>query len=275
MEGSTHRIIAPIFTLGTSVAYMSSNANNLPLGIYGTAFLASAVSVVSANWADADLHAMHKPLPVIWAGFNPMLDGFLATTGLRRVKRKDEYGRVNKVTYVYMRKQYSQVRKFDQRVFATLFRITGLRKHRGWQSHSPIVWIPLWVFLYNMSNKISDPMYIIPTVVLGLALGYISHLVGDVMTKSGLPILPELKIFYKVPVIGKHVKKFSNAVDDVKIFRGKFFTAGNKTWNFIVIILLLELSGYLAFPEIISGVNKTIFSLLQIIFQFIMGMFNS
>lgn len=261
MEGKTHKIIAPIFTLGVTTAYLTTNSADLPLTLAGTVGIATVSSFLSACWPDADQHAKYKPLPVIWAGFTPVTDVMLKSYGLKKIKTKAnaERGIKSKTAYLYKGRKYTKVRSLGARIWASFFRITGLREHRDWRSHSPLLWIPLWYYLYSLTNSIPYLGIFLGPIFMGFGLGYISHILGDAFTKSGIPFLPSFGIVEKVPIV--------NHFTEVKVFKGKFFKADNKLWNYIVIIIIADISLYLISPEFGTKFNQTIWNSLVAIFE--------
>ena len=264
MEASTHKVIAPIFTLGVATAYLTTSSPDLPLTLYGTVGLATVSSYFAACWPDADQHAKYMPLPVIWAGFTPITDTLLKPYGVKKIyKRVDSSGRQirggGKASTLYKGKKYPRIKTLSSRLWATVFRVTGLRKHRDWRSHSPLLWCPLWYWLYYIANMIPYLNIFLAPIVMGFGLGYISHLLGDAFTKSGVPFLPEFKVIEKIPVV--------NQFTEVKVFRGRFFKANNKLWNYMVILIIAEGALFLISPDLAKSVNSVIWNIVVAFYE--------
>ena len=278
MEGKTHKIIAPIFTFGVSTAYFMANSDvSLPLTLVGTTGIAAVSSYFSACWPDADQHAKYMPVCVIWAGFSPFTDALVSARGVKKIrKRVDSKGnkvpkKKAKCSYLYKNKKYPKVKHVGSRIWATLFRMMGLRAHRDWRSHSPLIWCFVWYWLYYMSCLIPiEPISMIASpIVLGFGLGYISHIVGDAFTKSGIPLLPDVGVVQKFPVL--------NHLTEVRFLKGKFFRANNKLWNGIVICLIADAMLFLISPDFAMSINSfifdTIWTIILVIYNSILAMF--
>lgn len=250
MEGKTHRMLAPAFTVGVSLFYMKAMGIDPPITDVGVCAIATFSSIFSANWADADLHVQsHKPIPVIWAGKNKGINRLL---GVKRVQGSSGS------SYLYRNKRYSGVKRVDMKIWATIFTILHAKKHRCFTSHSPLLWVPIWYFLTVIAAAIS-PFGFLYGVVLGFAMGYWSHLLGDQFTKDGLRWLPNIKTIVKIPIIGD----IYGALTHFSIFKGKFFTAGNKAWNFIVLLLFADGSLFLLAPDLAKSINYSIFNAVK------------
>lgn len=273
MDGPTHRKIAPVFTAGATYLTMTAQGADITSTLAAVG-VASAVSVFSANWADADLYAS-RPFPAIWAG------GKLARAqGVRMARIKTNNSRRPEVFYIYKNKRHKKIKKFSMRVWATIFRIVGVRGHRVWQSHSPLIYLPLTYFMYIGTQLLFSSSNILTSVVsavpLGLGLGYVSHLFGDLLTYNGLPLLPDFKRLWKLPIIGPIIKFVNNLFSNLKVARFSFAKASNKRWNgFIYVVLTLAVfsiifpniakSAILLLLNMIKEIGKGIWELLSVL----------
>lgn len=250
MDGPTHRKLAPVFTAGSSYLILAAQNQN-PSDMVAAVGIASAVSILAANWADADLYAS-RPFPAIWAGTKVGAVG-----GVRRARVKTPGKGKPRTVYLYKKKRYTKVRKLSMRIWASFFRVIGVRGHRVWQSHSPVIWVPVFTVIYigvlnkvNSSGTMGMLGLMISSVPLGIGLGYISHLAGDLLTYRGLPLLPEMKMLWKIPILGGIIKFINNLFSDIRVARFSFSKASNKRWNSFVVMLFIFITVSIISPEI-------------------------
>ena len=280
MKGSTHRMFAPIFATGIAYPYLiQQNKLNLPIYLSVPIFAGViGASYLSANWADADCHA-YKPKSVIMGTAKRNKDGYYY---VRNKKTKEL-------------EKMSGVKRPDMKMWALFFKSIGATEHRGVKSHSPIVWLILWMSIIMATLKFPDYFGLaylllglitiivmpsirkyrnlkkygmigiiltiglsmtfpaIPKIIgiicsFGFMLGYMSHLVGDLFTDSGLPLFGKVGIS---PMKAARVGKF------------QFFKASNQLWNVLfligsatlVYVLLFKLSPSDAFAQLSGKVN--------------------
>ncbi|MGP1944795.1 MAG: metal-dependent hydrolase [Arsenophonus sp. ET-KM2-MAG3] len=69
--------------------------------------------------------------------------------------------------------------------------------HRGF-THSLFAWLLITLLLIKLSNSY---LLFSDALVKGFLLGYFSHLVGDMLTKKGIPFLWPLKIQFSFPIL--------------------------------------------------------------------------
>lgn len=84
--------------------------------------------------------------------------------------------------------------------------LTGLSSHRGF-THSLLGLLIFWAGVYYLTNSV----YNIPIAHIGFAIGFISHLVADMLTNKGIqlfyPFKPRVKFPFTMTTggIGEHV----------------------------------------------------------------------
>lgn len=92
---------------------------------------------------------------------------------------------------------------FGSRIRPVSDLVAAIFGHRG-ITHSALAVIAILFYCYIRSGQMSD-------WVVGLTVGYLSHLVGDWLTPSGIPFLWPKKQKYKAPLtfrtggLGEHV----------------------------------------------------------------------
>lgn len=262
MDGETHRKIAPVFTAGATYLTIATRGYH-PVTMLATVGVASAISVLSANWADADLAARSKPVPAIWAGTK--VGRYFGIRSAVVVDKRNP--NKTKTVYLYRNKRYTKTHGLGMRIMATIFRLTGVRDHRVWQSHSPVLWIPIILFTYALyMTTLGDKniiFSILSAVPLGLGYGYLSHLFGDALTYKGLPLLPEFKLLWKLPFIGDSLHKVNNTFSSMQVAKVGFAKASNKTWNNIVFLACIIGVGYILAPAQMNMMFSILWSFLK------------
>ena len=253
MDRPTHVKFAPIFTLGVSTLLFKifPLAPNLPL--LAQVAISVGASNITAMAPDADLHS-YKPYYVIWdlkknlrREQNVDKSQWGARNNNNRRKKKNKKASV----YYINGKEYRSPSTTWERIWATIFRLMGCRHHRAVQSHSPDLWIPIWLVLVMMCKIASitfrnQAFDILTLVMFGMGAGYTSHLVGDFNTKGGLPFLftggntvsPMRRIFGKIPIL-KNLPK-----------------ANNPIWTSLFLYVSSNLVLMLFFPQQVIEINK-------------------
>lgn len=261
MEGKTHYMFAPIFTVGATYllatsSVISTQSIPIPLAVA----IAAGCSLTTSLVADADLHA-YKPKYVILDS-KPKKKKNGEYIVKVRVTKKDSKG--NMTTSVETRK-YKPPKSPQIRAWALFFKAIGITKHRDWRSHSPLLWGFIWFNIIYWIGKtplaeISPTLNALLTIIFcGLGMGYISHIVGDMFTKGGVPLGPEIKLTKKKSIGGESVG-FIKLLP--KPLRG-FFTAGNQLYNKLFLIAGVEVIGYLIIPEQTKAFNSIIFGMVK------------
>lgn len=267
MEPGTHKVIGPIFTAGASTYYMAAKQVGFTLDPVAITTIAVIVSYFSSGWPDADQAAKEKPVPVILYGvkaFSP----YCAMTGVRMKKVSTNGGKPSK-RICYKGEYYTQTyrKRYDLKLWAAFFRAIGVRKHRCFRTHGPLLWIPVWFFICNLVYT-ADTLGILSGIIQGCAFGYLSHILADAFTVDSVPLLPEPKFIKKIPFLGAIYHWIAN----FKIFRWGAFKASNKLWNFIVIFIILDAVLFFAFPDIGKPLNQGLLDFTKTIGLFL---FNS
>lgn len=273
MDGETHRKIAPVFTAGATYLTIAAKGYTSTT-VLATIALASGISILSANWPDADLHARSKPVPAIWAGTK------IGTMfGIRSAKVVDKRNpNKTRTVYIYRNKRYTRTHGLSMKILATIFRLVGVRDHRVWQSHSPVLWLPLvWILYSAYLTQFGDKnmiFAILSAIPLGLGYGYLSHLFGDMLTYQGLPLLPDFKLLHKIPILGKYIEKANDDLSDIRLVKHvSFAKASNKTWNNIVFLAIIIGVGYILAPHQMNALFSIIWDLIKGIGLTIWGLF--
>ena len=268
MDGSGHKVFAPIFGCGMSALITSSGLVPLAGSLLPTVLIATVCSSLTATLPDADLIAL-KPASIIKGTAKKRYsqkykrEYYYITISQQEFQRrypnrskrdnmKIENG--GKGVYIYYDK--SGTNSFAMRNMALIFKIMGIKKHRGWQSHSPLLWIPFWIAMTLLAYSVLDIGPFIGCIVMGLGLGWTSHLVGDLFTLDGLPLLPK----FWTRRAGEEVKiaPVGGRIAGHRIF--SFARASNKIWIAIICFAFINLFGYLLTPDLFfacwNGVGK-------------------
>lgn len=236
MNGKQHRQIAPIFTLGASF-FATSQGLLQTQNQYVTVGVATAVSILFANALDADLYATY-PIKVLMSPNNSR----------HIVRVKDKNGK-------WVQKTYSPPKGIINKTFAIFFKMLGVRKHRDWRSHSPIIYFPLGLLLLKLFSKIPDNTGIITGVIAGIVLGIWSHILADMPNKGGIQLFPK-----------------SNAVGVSNIlpnFMANWFKSGSKFMYMIIIASLIEMYLFIVSKDTAIRINSSIYNFIKTIILFI------
>lgn len=258
MKGTTHRKVSPVATAGIGFLLLS---NNMAFPIIGTdptinAILLAGLGYISANWPDADQHAKNLPMKAI----------------LGRCKRNAEGKQIGyKIEVVNGKKMkkkavFYDIKRADMRAVAMVFKMLGVKAHRTFLTHSPVLHTVLLYFLYNFTVKIPGMGPTLGFVILGLGLGYLTHLLADLPTDGGLPILPRIRAFDNIPILRSVFGDF-RPVSKLKFGKHKFFLAGNQTWNQIFFLIVVDAVGCIMFPTIFIPLNESIWEAVKTLFQ--------
>lgn len=282
MDGKGHRFLAPIFTAGTSLVLMKSGMYNIEGNFVTNLCLATALSVISASWADADqLTIMPKPIATGTAKkikskkYNREFYYIKVSEKefqVRLKKNKDlKYEKTTMGKYLIY---YDSVRHPtpDMLLFMNVFKIMGLKIHRGWQSHSVILWTIVWTLLCWLPTLTKLPQVIISplqVVLMGLGLGYLSHLVADKFTKAGLNEFTDnlSPMLQKIPLVGNLLSKTT------KKFKFNFAKANNRKYAYFVgvmmIIFFWAILDFNSLKTVVSFIISIIMKLLKELFTLV------
>lgn len=231
MDGKQHRVIAPIFTvLSTIIASKSGIIDTA--NIYTTLAVATPLSVLFANAPDADLYASY-PVKVI-----------LGKSGKQYATK-----RYNKRTEKKELKKYNSPKGPINKMFALLFKSLGVKKHRDWRSHSPLIYIPLGILAIKLINKIPEPTGVLLGVVLGTVFSFWSHLFADMPNKGGLEYFP-----------GGGSKGIKNITPK---FMHNWFRSGGKFMYAIVIASMIEIFLFLLSKDLAVKINTGAYTIIK------------
>lgn len=139
-------------------------------------------------------------------------------------------------------------------LFYKLLHLTN-PKHRSWQTHSILVTGGFLLFLYALI-KIGDATFgvgalgsmdwlILRLIMMGVLVGFISHLILDAMSPAGIWVYPGLKLRF-VP-------------------KSAFFATGS-LWETLVYYICLGLSFFLFFDILMGTFNLDLFSMVLHLF---------
>ncbi len=188
MDGTGHRVLAPVFTACTGLVLTKFDVfNGLEIPLLSTSIM-SVISISSATWRDADLLAL-KPTPIITGTakkryskkYNEELYYVIMSekeffskynSPSKRKDRKHEKTKNGKYIVYY---KHCRRESFVMLFWAFIFKFMNIKEHRGWQSHSPFIWIPFWVLMTVVSGFVL-PM--IPLPVLSFLLSVITLIIG-------------------------------------------------------------------------------------------------
>lgn len=309
MDGKGHTILSPIFSTGMCTALMVSGIVPRQPDIVVTSLAVGLVSVLSCKWADYD-HLALKPTSIICGTAKQRFSKkynrnyyYVKYSKKQYVKkygnkaRKDSGNKSNKDTkaltkddfkveftttgnaYVY----YDRCKRepIIRLIWAMIFKAMGLEKHRGWQSHSPYIWIPIFTVLTIIAYQI--PIYSVYTglLMLSLSLGYFSHLAGDSLTLMGIPLVPDTKLcnklfknLRKIPILGRIFGTYLKVLGgDISIFgkkiRFNFATASNYKWTYFVAFLFIMIFAFSISPTSTLNILSSLVDCLSMILSVI------
>ena len=97
----------------------------------------------------------------------------------------------------------------------------------------------------------------VPSVIAGMGLGYLSHIVADASNKGGIPF------FFTNKQFSITKKMFGNKLSN-------FFKSGNKTFNYIFIAAGIDMVLFVIAPGMTTQLNKALFGSA---FSILKGMF--
>lgn len=231
MNGKQHRVIAPAFTVLATI--LANQSGMIPTeNIYTTLAIATPISVLFANAPDADLYATY-PIRVL-----------LSPSGKQyTTKRK------NRSTGKYEIKKYNSPKGPINKLFAVLFKLMRVRKHRDWRSHSPLIYVPLGLLLFKLANVIPDPSGILIGVICGIVFSYWSHLFADIPNKGGIQYLPWGS--------AKGIKNITPK------FMHNWFRSGGKFMYAIIIAAMIELFLFLLSKDLAVKVNTSAYTIIK------------
>lgn len=280
MDGKGHLMFAPFFScLATSLMVTTGMVPPVAESLQITVCIATALSFVTAKIPDADQIAL-KPKPIIMGTaptrysqkyqreYNYVVLGekdFVEQYGQKELEKfgegkSDVKGERTKTGKYLVYYDKSGTKDKLMLIFALMYKAMGLKKHRGWQSHSPLLWCILLLFAVLAVYSVPNGDYL-GLVVLGLACGYLSHIVGDAFTKGGVEILPDFysgleKLFpnqfkrrkKKKSIAGKGLKSISGAkFQPMKYI--PFAKSGSKVWSVVLCIMMGSVFSYIFLPE--------------------------
>lgn len=303
MEGKGHTLLAPVFSIGMCTSLMVSGIVPRQPDTVVTSLAVGMVSILSCKWPDIDQVAL-KPTPIIMGTAKQRFSKKYNRNYYYIKMTKEQYEKKykNKRNYVDSSKNKKQGDKEDVKIeftdkgnvyiyydrckreslmrilWSLIYKAMGLERHRGWQSHSPYIWVPIFSLLTFLAYHI--PVYGLYTgiLMLALSLGVFSHFAGDSLTLSGIPLVPDTKLmnkickpFRKIPIVGKLFQtKLRLLGGDLKIF-GKeikldFATASNYKWAYFVAFLFIVIFAFAISP---TSTWNTVSNIGNILWQFI------
>lgn len=350
MDGTGHRMFAGVFTGCTSLLLLKtdlfSQISTSDIGV--TAATMALVGMTSSSWPDGDLLAM-KPTEIITGTakqrFSKKYNREYYYVGLSPRKFKKKYGvplDANHLPSSFKNKKYEMAKRGIYMYYehcrmenpimlawSFLFKAMKIKKHRGWQSHSPALWIPVWIALIYGSAILPTVMSTwgflalvlvifgiifveltkkkkiqmsglvavygaiaviliyqlmpfiskyFPLIIAALGLGYISHIVGDMFTQEGAPILADNKFtraLQKIPILGRLVvfeaKPVNFRIGRFK-FKLNFAKASNKWYPYLLMGLVISITFAILDPHQALITFKTITLALFSVFKILLGL---
>ena len=258
MKSETHRKVSPVATAG--IAYILLT-NQMAVPLLGSdpvlnSLVLGGLGFVSANWPDADKHAMSLPMKAILGRCKRNADG--KQVGVKKVI---ENGVVKRKKVVYY-----DIKRPDMRAMAVIFKALGVNKHRGFLTHSPILHAFILYMVYNALLVIPSVGLPISFIALGVGLGYLTHLLADLPTDGGLPLLPRIKAFEKIPILSSVFGDF-RPMSKLKFGKHKFFLADNQMWNQMFFLIVLDVVGCIIFPDLVVPINKAMWGFIVSTFK--------
>lgn len=254
MKGETHRKVSPVATAGIGYILITNNmvfpaAGNDPVI---NSLILGALGFISANWPDADQHAKSLPMKAILGNCKRNSEG--KQVGTKKVR---ENGKTVSKKVIYY-----DIKRPDMKAVAVVFKALGVKAHRTFLTHSPILHGALLYLLYNA--LVTIPVFGVPIafVTLGIGLGYFTHLLADLPTDGGLPLLPRIKAFKDIPILNSIFGDFK-PMSKLKFGKHKFFLAGNQMWNQMFFIIVLDVVGCIMFPSLFVPINDAIWEFIK------------
>ncbi len=266
MLGHQHRKITPVMTIGATYLMINGGLVASPLGSPAllSSLIAGGISYISANWPDADQVAL------------------MPTAAILGQLPRDNEGKQFKIVVEYdsklkrnikKKRIYHDIKRKDMKYIGLFMKMIGVRSHRCFLSHSPILHGLIAYFLYSTLSMIPNGGDIISFIVFSLCMGYLTHLAADQVTNDGLPILPKIKAFEKIPILNIIFGDFK-PTSHVKIFGKKVFLTKNKGWVQVFFVLLIDTVLCILFPAQMIPVNLAIMDAVKSIFISLIGQIN-
>lgn len=253
MDGKNHKIFAPIFTFGVSQLLLQSGVLSSEIGQTGVV-VATMASLLTSTLPDADLFAGYPTMAITDAMPSRKRNGYYHFKG--------PDGRVRK---------YRPPKSKVTRATALFMKSIGVRKHRDWRTHAPTIFFPLGFLIIKLTNSIQLSgefgkfTALLQSIIVGLVLGYVSHIVADIPNKGGVPLGPSNKQYSITRKI------FGNKLSN-------FFKSGNKIYSSLFIALSIDAVFFIINKDLALRFNLQIFAIIKMIFKpliiFIKTIFN-
>lgn len=247
MDGKHHKMFAPAFSLGIAELMLQTGIINESLGQMGVV-LAAGASLLTATAPDADLFASYPTVAILDAVPYKKRNGYYMMRG--------GDGRI---------KKYRPPKNILTRYVALFFKSIGVRKHRDWRTHAPTIYFPLGFLIIKLTNMIQLSgefetfTAALQAIIIGMVLGYWSHIVADIPNKGGIPLGPSNRQYS----ITRRLfgKRLSN-----------FFKSGNKVWNTIFIAAVIDFSLFVINRDLALKFNMQIFNFVKTILRPILNL---
>lgn len=283
MDGTGHRAFAPVFTACSSALLIKA-------GMFGdvqdpvlTGSLMSLASIASARWCDADLLAL-KPTPIITGTAKKRMSAkykkelyyvrvsgseFKRQYGVKydpknpTKKLKDKKHEAGKNGSVYFYYESCKRENPIMLAWAFLFKAMKLKKHRGWQSHSPLLWFPIWLLIIYCSTLLPNILStggFLAIILLTLGVIFLEVTKKKKLKITGLVVicgaialvlviklLPTLTIYFPYIVASLGLGYLSHIAGDMFTQEGAPILADNKLTRFLKKIPIIK---YLIITEL-------------------------
>lgn len=252
MDGKGHRMFAPIFSFCGAQLLLNYGLISPTLGQTGIA-VTCGVATISAMLPDADLYAAYPTVAILDA--MPM-----------KKKNGAYHFRTNNGV-----KQYRPPKNKIVAMMALFWKSIGVRKHRDWRTHAPTIHIPLGLLLIKLTNVLQLSGNLAPytalaqSILLGIVLGYWSHIVADFPNKGGIPLGPSNKQYsISRRLLGN---RFSN-----------IFKSSSKFYVSLMMAIFIDLAFFLVNKDAALKVNmlalNTVTTILKSVLNVIMKSLN-
>lgn len=274
MNGREHKIFSPVFSCCATALLCSTGA--VPVVAESpqvTTIVVGALSLMTTLLPDSDLIAL-KPRPIILGTAKKRKSNkyggktYYYVIVSKKVFDRDysskknnndfKYEQASNGYYIYYTR--SGTRNKLMMITALFLKSIGLKRHRGFHSHSPVLWVPLLMALLWLLYSIPACGIYLGTVGLGFSMGIWSHLIGDLMTKDGLPLLG----------------------DDMRIQPMKyipFARSSNTWWVYVCCFIIINIFTFLMFKDIffvfwgyIGELFKGLWTAIKSVFGFLEGL---
>lgn len=296
LDGKGHKMFAPVFSMGMSTLILSNNpsliiSDDLKL----TVLLATGLSILTCALPDDDLLAL-KPREIIMGTARQRYSNkykrdlfYIKCSNeefedkYKKLSKKDlRYEKNNTGTgyYIYYSKQ--GCKNVVQMINALFLKSIGIKKHRGWQSHSPFLWIPILSLITIAFYTLPEIGIYLGTILMGFSLGITSHFVGDAMTKGGIELLPssimkKLSKFIKKNLFRNRNNFFTRLVNKLNKFQPfknvKIAKSGSKSWTICVCMVFILVFLYIIAPNIFNLLVEFVKKIIGIFMQIIYSIF--